>query len=1167
MRNKQKSIVMQPTEWLTDTSEMGERIRTFDWSATPLGPRSSWSPSLRMMIRFLLANRFPLLLWWGSEFIQIYNDPYRPVLGAKHPVPGLGRPVSECWSEIWHILRPLIETPFNGGPATWMEDIMLEINRHGFVEETHFTIAYSPVPDESVESGIGGVLATVHEISEKVVGERRMTLLRDLSARTVEARTAAEACAGLTESFENHSRDIPFALVYLIEDDRKLARLAGVAGLSEGSPISPGVIEFGEDVEEAPVWPVAEVVGTEEIQIVNDLTGLFGDAVPPGPWSDPPRQAVVAPIYSNIAHQMAGVLVVGVSSRLQLNDSYRSFIELLASQIATAIAHARAYEDERKRAEALAEIDRTKTAFFSNVSHEFRTPLTLMLGPLEEALGNGLPAEDHERLSVAHRNSLRLLKLVNTLLDFSRIEAGRIQAVYEPTDLGAYTAELASVFRAAIEKAGLQLIVDCPSLAEDVCVDRDMWEKVVLNLLSNAFKFTFTGQIAISLRQAGEMLELKVRDTGTGICASELPHIFERFHQVKGARGRSLEGSGIGLALVKELVKLHGGTVGVESQADQGSTFTVMIPSGSKPAAEAPGTMPRLSPNRVRAEAYVDEVLKWLPESLDAGSGRSTPQPLTTDSHSRDSEDSNPNSESAPRPRVLLADDNTDMREYVRRLLTERYQVEAVSDGLEALKAARERTPDLVLTDVMMPGLDGFGLIKELRADNVLKAVPVILLSARAGEEASVEGIESGADDYLIKPFSARELVARVSAHLNLHRIRCEVEVERELLLKREHDARQTAEEANKLKDQFLATLGHELRNPLNVILGYSELMSRLPMVADNDQLRNMVEAVRRNAQSQSQLISDLLDLSRLQMGKLSLHQDTLSLVTIINDAIETVREEAQEKSIAINISLPDKLLLVEGDSLRLQQVIWNLLNNAIKFTPGGGRVNITLTSEGDEAVIAFEDNGVGIAPDFLPHAFDMFRQADASTVRQHEGMGIGLALVQRLIQCHAGSVTAYSAGVGLGACFTIRLPLSAVKEVSATQKREMRILSLNEMKVLVVDDSEDTTRMLGCLLEGSGAVVSLALNGDQALSLAGRDEFDIIFSDISMPGMDGFELLRRLRDIPRLKDVPVLALTGFGQVEDIQRAKDAGFFAHIVKPIDFESLALTLESIRGPER
>jgi signal transduction histidine kinase len=499
-------------------------------------------------------------------------------------------------------------------------------------------------------------------------------------------------------------------------------------------------------------------------------------------------------------------------------------------------------------------------------------------------------------------------------------------------------------------------------------------------------------------------------------------------------------------------------------------------------------------------------------------------------------------------------------------LLSERYQVEAVSDGLEALKAARARTPDLVLTDVMMPGLDGFGLLKELRADNVLKAVPVILLSARAGEEASVEGIESGADDYLIKPFSARELVARVSAHLNLYRVRCEVELERELLLKREHDARQTAEEANKLKDQFLATLGHELRNPLNVILGYSELMSRLPMVTNNDQLRNMVEAVRRNATSQSQLVNDLLDLSRLQMGKLSFQQDILSLSTIINDAIETVREEAQEKGIAINISLPDRVLFVEGDSLRLQQVIWNLLNNAIKFTPDGGRVNITLTSEGDEAVIAFEDNGVGIAPDFLPHAFDMFRQADASTVRQHEGMGIGLALVQRLIQCHRGSVMAHSAGVGLGACFTIRLPLSALKEVSASQKRETRILSLNEMKVLVVDDSEDTTRMLGCLLEGSGAVVSLALNGDQALSLAGKDEFDIIFSDISMPGMDGFELLRRLRDIPRLKDVPVLALTGFGQVEDIQRAKDAGFFAHIVKPVDFDSLAVTLESIRVQE-
>jgi hypothetical protein len=302
-----------------------------------------------MMVRLLLANRFPQLLWWGPQFIQLYNDPYRLIPGTKHPKRALGRPGSECWSEIWHIIGPLAETPFNGGSATWMEDICLEINRYGFVEETHFTIAYSPVPDETAPGGIGGVLATVHEITEKVVGERRVVALQELSAKAGETKTAEEASAVAAETLAKHSKDIPFALLYLIDADGKRARLAGAAGVAEGGPASPRVIELGEQTGDRQPWPMAEVVRTQGMQTVEDLAGRFGEAVPPGPWSDPPRQAVVVPIRSNVAHQLAGLLVAGVSARLKLDDLYRSFLELVASQIATAIANARAYEEERTR--------------------------------------------------------------------------------------------------------------------------------------------------------------------------------------------------------------------------------------------------------------------------------------------------------------------------------------------------------------------------------------------------------------------------------------------------------------------------------------------------------------------------------------------------------------------------------------------------------------------------------------------------------------------------------------------------------------------------------------------------------------------------------------------------------------------------------------------------
>jgi len=1142
---------------LSEGGEMGELIQAMDWAKTPLGPIDSWSPSLKMMVRFLLANRFPLLLWWGPEFIQIYNDAYRPVLGTKHPYPGLGRPVSECWSEIWHVLRPLIETPFNGGPATWMEDIQLEINRYGFVEESHFTIAYSPVPDETVPGGIGGVLATVHEITEKVVGERRMMVLRDLGTRAVETKTAEAACDAASETLSKHPEDIPFASIYLIESGGQRARLASATGVESGSKASPLVIELNQQAEDQQAWPLFEAAQTESMSVVDDLADRFGISLPKGPWSDPPRQAVVIPILSNVVHQPAGFLFAGISSRLKFDESYRSFMELAASQMAGAIASARAYEEARNRAEALAEIDRAKTVFFSNVSHEFRTPLTLMLGPLEDRLAKGtaLAPEVRTELELVHRNGLRLQKLVNTLLDFSRIEAGRFDASFEPVDLGAYTAELASVFRSAIEAAGLRLIVNCPPLAEDIYIDRQMWEKIVLNLISNAFKFTPAGEIEISIAEVDEHVELVVRDTGIGIPAEEVPRLFERFHRVKGAQGRTNEGTGIGLALAQELVKLHGGTVKVSSELSAGTTFAVSIPKGNV----------HLPPDRIEnrrtltstslgARPFVEELMRWLPDDPIVRSSLPVAEGPKRQSHTSNNGDFR-------KPRILLADDNADIREYVGRLLlSQNYEVETVRDGEAALQRLQDDPPDLVLADVMMPRLDGFGLLAAIRSDERTRLIPVLMLSARAGEESKIEGLEAGADDYLIKPFSARELLARVEAHLNLRRVRREAAQERELLLKSEQDARAAAEDANRLKDEFLATLSHELRNPLNVLLGYSQILLKQPEVSQSDSLRQIAETLIRNPKSQSQLVNDLLDLSRLQMGKVSLGLGPVWLSTMIENAIETVRAEAAAKQITIDLELGDEKLLVSGDALRLQQVAWNLLNNAMKFTPAGGAIKIGVMPSDNFAVLTVEDTGQGIDAAFLPHVFDMFRQADAGPTRRHAGMGIGLALVKQLVELHEGSVEARSGGPGKGAQFIIRLPLlDGERPTHDANPARRELPALKSMTILVVDDSEDTVEMLRFALEGSNASVITASSGEEALRLASENQFDVILSDISMPGMDGFELLSRLRALPTNQTTPVLALTGFGRAEDIEHAASAGFAAHFTKPLDLEGLTCRL--------
>ena len=388
-------------------------------------------------------------------------------------------------------------------------------------------------------------------------------------------------------------------------------------------------------------------------------------------------------------------------------------------------------------------------------------------------------------------------------------------------------------------------------------------------------------------------------------------------------------------------------------------------------------------------------------------------------------------------------------------------------------------------------------------------------------------------------------------------------EAERERLLKSEQEARDAAEKANQLKDEFLATLSHELRNPLNVILGYSELLLRMPEIEGSQRLIKMGEALRRNAQSQSQLINDLLDLSRLQRGKISLNLETVSLAAIIDNAVETVRTDAAAKEIEIRLHVDDQLLFVEGDRLRLQQIAWNVLNNAVKFTPAGGSIEISLRSGGDSAVLLVTDTGQGIDVSFLPHVFEMFRQADGSNRRRHGGLGIGLALVRQLVQLHGGSISAQSDGPNKGSQFTIRLPLLreiATPSLVAAGAVELEVFAAKSF--LVVDDSEDTIGMLTELLRVAGANVTTATNGADALRIAEENEFDVILSDISMPEMDGFEFLQRLRKIDGREHVPVLAITGFGRSDDIARARAAGFYSHLTKPLNLKALAEVLQQL-----
>jgi PAS domain S-box-containing protein len=761
------------------SGEMATLMRALDWSTTALGPVELWPQALRTCVRIVLDSAYPMNICWGPDYVNLYNDAYLMSMGAKHPW-ALGRSARDVVPEIWEFVKQMFDMVVKRGHSfSALADQLYPINRKNYLEEVYCALSVSPLPDDNGK--VGGVLAILLETTERVLEDRRRHLLRDLASRTAGARTEEEVWRVSAETLGQDRLSLPFAFLYEYRPSENQVYLAG-ATVETDEALRPPVI----DCHTENLWRFDPALTRDGV--VVEL-GNRASGVPVPNWAFPPKEACVVPIRLGEYGEALGFLVAGIHPGRAFDDAYRQFVYRVTEQITIGLTSARAYEQERRRAEALAELDRAKTTFFSNVSHEFRTPLTLMLGPLEEVLPEAserLSPEHHEQLIAVRRNGFRLLKLVNTLLDFSRVEAGRVQASYQPTDLAGFTSEIASAFDSAMENAGLRFSVACQPLAEPVYVDRDMWEKIVLNLLSNALKFTFEGEVDLTLKPVDGVVELRVQDTGVGIPEEHRERMFERFHRIEGAAARTYEGTGIGLALVQELVKLHGGSVRVESAVGAGSTFTVTIPRGKEHLpAERIEAAQSLASTKIRAEAYIEEAQQWGGE----GSGAEVDGEIP----------GNPSlvlSSPEPKPGVereliILADDSADMRRYLIRLLGDRYKVRAFADGRQALEAIQELRPALVLTDVMMPHLDGFGLLRAIRDDSALVGMPVILLSARAGEESRVQGLQADADDYLVKPFTARELLARVAMHVRManlrretaereERLRSEAELERE---------------------------------------------------------------------------------------------------------------------------------------------------------------------------------------------------------------------------------------------------------------------------------------------------------------------------------------------------------------------------------------------------
>ena len=1002
--------------------EMAKRFREFDWAATPVGPPERWPASWRKALDISLASGFPTALALGPQHIYFYNDAFISIGGpARHPH-AIGLPVQEVWQEIWQsVLESRFRETLATGLPTGAEELMVPLERSGYVEETYMT--FSCVALEHEHGSPSGIFCNATEDTALVIARRQLECLRRLAAECVAAACPEAACRLAADVLEQHGPDVPFALLYLPRGERfEMACSAGLSAL-------PHELQAAGILAGLAPWTAAGA--SRGPRLIEHLSERLAPSLRPG--RPVPKKILAWAMAGSGSETPCCILVAGLSPLRPVQESSK-FLGLLAAQLGQAIAGARMRQYAEERARHLTELDRAKTAFFSNVSHELRTPLTLLLEPVRQVLeGTGLAPEQRELLETARRAGGRLLKLVSSLLEFSRIEAGRADARYAPIDLGQLTADLAGMFRSPFELAGITLCIDCPTHFEPAYVDPDMWERIVLNLLSNALKFTFRGRVTVRLRERADHFELEVTDTGCGIAEADLPRIFERFTPRSATRARTVEGAGIGLSLVQELVKLHGGSIEANSRVDLGTTLTVRIPRGS---AHLPPEHLQTSQTRVRlnrhTQPFLDEALGWLAESDapaapegGAPSDARAPPCAARLPHSAPDPDVAPRSATPPtagRERILIVDDNLEMRRYLARLLQRRWQVETVSEGAAALERIRGHRPDLVVADIMMPRMDGLEMVRALRSNPATSEIPVLLLSARAGANASADGLHAGAADYLRKPFHQPELIARIEARLAQVKQRAA-----------ERSAREQAERDVRARDEFFAALAHELRSPMMSIFLWSEALRAKTL--SHRQRTEAVDAMELAARTLRRLAEDLHDVARAASGEIRVQRRRFAALTpLVAAATEAFAPAAAEKSLTLRTALEHDSGPVLIDAERMQQIVSNLLSNAIRYTPPGGWIEVHCGRRADTVEIRVRDCGRGIARDALPHVFERYWRGAAAR-DDDGGLGLGLAIVRQLIELQDGQIEAVSEGEGCGATFIVRVPV-AVSEVRSAQAR-----------------------------------------------------------------------------------------------------------------------------------
>ncbi len=1063
--------ITHPVSFLASGGEMGRRIREFDWLGHPLGPPEGWPQSLKVAVRIMLTSRCAMWMGWGPEFYFFCNDAYAAKLGPKRAsAPGLS--ARKVWAETWSSVGPRAESVVRTGEAAWDESLLLLLEHSDYSEETYYTFSYSPVSDD--DGSVGGMLCVVTEETERVIGARRLALLYDLGADLAAIKEEADLFRAIIARLAKRAQDLPFALIYLLAADGESVQLACSHGAAAGSPLVPQTIGLEE---EKPAWPAATVLAGGETVLVEALAARF-TGLPAGQRDEPARSALLVPIAEQGQERPAGFLVAGLNPHRPLDAAYRGFLDLLAGQIAAGLASARAYEAERKHAEAL---DEASPAGAMTPSDGPRPPIPV--------------ADDDPDMREY------IARLLSSRFEVTAVADGQAaldrQIELLPSDV------------VMPELDGLGLL-------RRMRADPALKSVPVILLSARAEE----KRIEAALRQTHDRLQAVLSSITDGLATLDkdwrYSYVSEQAARILGMRPEQLLGGRVWELFPKaEGTRFHEG-------------YHRAVETGRPVEFE---------------EFYPEPINKWL-------ECRCYP--------------------SAEGLSVYFHD------------ITPRKQAEAVLRQNEALFSILiEQAPlgvyvvdaQFRLQQVNSIAMPAFAHVNPLIGRDFSEVMEILWGPEVGGHCSRIfrHTLETG-ERYISPPFSAprHDLgvekafdweTQRVTLPDGQHGVVCYFTdvTERRRAEAALQEAKDAAEAANSSKDRFLAVLSHELRTPLTPVLMAAAALEHDPDLRPD--VREDLAMIKRNIELETKLIDDLLDLNRITSGKLPLYLEPLDLNAAVRDVCAICRPALQERGIALELALDDDVGSVSADSARLRQVLWNVLKNAIKFTSEEGTIRVTthrLTSGFCQVRVC--DSGIGIAPEVLPRIFNAFEQGDANVTRQFGGLGLGLAICKALVDLHSGTIRAESTGAGQGSTFIIELPGTApaalAKSASAVLADHQR---MRPLRLLLVEDHADTARALSFLLSRAGYAVITASDVEGAAAAAEREPFDLLISDLGLPDGNGHDVIRRVR---AHRIVPAIAMSGYGMDEDVRRSREAGFTEHLVKPIDVPQLITAIRRV-----